>query len=292
MFRPRQASDPRDRVYAYLSLMGGSISADYSLSHEEVFILWSRSLVEEYGDLLPLLRPVEVRQSPNLPTWVPDWCAKLDEADKTYGLTWLQFYPSFLAAGSARATTRPSPTGLTLDLQGLVLDQVMEVSDVSSTEQSVLETVSWWQGIGKRTGTPNNREYPRGGSYSRAAWCTVQGGFFFPKQGYAGRIGSTDDAEAQFMETLNHCSLKDVVGYRQSAFTTREGMIGLANRGIQIGDDVCILSGGKMPFIVRKADGRGSDAACYSYIGQAYVHGIMDGEAMEEGRELEWISLV
>lgn len=42
-------------------------------------------------------------------------------------------------------------------------------------------------------------------------------------------------------------------------------------------DSICIFLGGRVPFVIRpKADGQ------YQFIGECYVHGLMDGEAMND----------
>jgi hypothetical protein len=42
------------------------------------------------------------------------------------------------------------------------------------------------------------------------------------------------------------------------------------------GDVVCILLGCDFPVLLRKVDGH------YTFIGECYAHGIMDGEAMKD----------
>jgi hypothetical protein len=47
-------------------------------------------------------------------------------------------------------------------------------------------------------------------------------------------------------------------------------------RGSEIGDTICILLGGCVPFVLRDTgDGY------FKFIGECYIHGIMDGEAMD-----------
>jgi hypothetical protein len=43
----------------------------------------------------------------------------------------------------------------------------------------------------------------------------------------------------------------------------------------KVGDYVCIIPGCAVPFIVREDDEK------YVLIGECYIHGIMDGEAMD-----------
>jgi hypothetical protein len=67
-------------------------------------------------------------------------------------------------------------------------------------------------------------------------------------------------------------------------FTTHSGLTGLANPGLESGDVVYVLLGGKMPFVLRPTPERLNGEILHEYVSQAYVHGIMDGEVMKEGR--------
>lgn len=55
--------------------------------------------------------------------------------------------------------------------------------------------------------------------------------------------------------------------------------MGLAPPTVKEGDEICILFGGCVPFILRKRPENG----LYQYIGEAYVSDIMDGEAISKG---------
>ncbi|KAI4640795.1 hypothetical protein J4E93_008387 [Alternaria ventricosa] len=58
-------------------------------------------------------------------------------------------------------------------------------------------------------------------------------------------------------------------------FVTGAGRVGIGPRCMQPGDVIVVLRGGRKPFILRKkSDG-------YWLLGEAYVHGIMDGEAVQ-----------
>jgi hypothetical protein len=62
----------------------------------------------------------------------------------------------------------------------------------------------------------------------------------------------------------------------RSFFRTQKGYMGLGPNVIEIGDLVCILFGGHVPFILRPKNGY------FLLVGEAYVHGIMEGEAFEK----------
>jgi hypothetical protein len=57
---------------------------------------------------------------------------------------------------------------------------------------------------------------------------------------------------------------------------TKEGRLALAPKRAEIGDVVCVLPGAQTAHVIRRQDnGR------YRLVGDCYVHGLMDGEAME-----------
>jgi len=85
--RSMSASDPRDRVFALLSLLGSSLNIrdkliDYSQSSERVFTSVGNLLLSQVGLLLlTATRHSHVRE---MPSWVPDW-------SQNYYCDWLRF---------------------------------------------------------------------------------------------------------------------------------------------------------------------------------------------------------
>lgn len=68
---------------------------------------------------------------------------------------------------------------------------------------------------------------------------------------------------------------------------TKTGLIGTLPWDTKEGDLVCVLYGGQTPFVLR------SDESCpgkYHFVGDCYVHGIMEGEALSMGlKEREFV---
>ncbi|KAH7322449.1 heterokaryon incompatibility protein-domain-containing protein, partial [Stachybotrys elegans] len=63
-------------------------------------------------------------------------------------------------------------------------------------------------------------------------------------------------------------------------FRTREGYIGVtSSQRAQIGDRVALVQGGFMPLLLRPADG-----SSWSLVGDAYIHGMMLGEAFDPNK--------
>jgi hypothetical protein len=67
---------------------------------------------------------------------------------------------------------------------------------------------------------------------------------------------------------------------KRSFLTTERGYMGLGPSRTQAGDLVCILKGALVPFVVRIAQ---NDS--FTFLGEAYVHGIMNGEFVLESHE-------
>ncbi|KAF5720992.1 het-6OR heterokaryon incompatibility (het-6OR allele) [Fusarium mundagurra] len=65
-------------------------------------------------------------------------------------------------------------------------------------------------------------------------------------------------------------------------FITEKGYIGTGPCCLEPGDSVCILFGGDTPYIVRTSSPSSDE---YLFLGNAYVHGIMEGEAITTWEE-------
>jgi hypothetical protein len=82
IFRGQQASDPRDKVYAFIGMAsdGCGIPIDYKCSKRAVYLRTTRML-RLHSSLLSVLLAVEspdrpIASRPELPSWVPDWTTK------------------------------------------------------------------------------------------------------------------------------------------------------------------------------------------------------------------------
>jgi hypothetical protein len=66
---------------------------------------------------------------------------------------------------------------------------------------------------------------------------------------------------------------------------TIRGYIGLVPLNAEIGDFVVILNGGDVPFILRSAS---RDANKARLVGESYIHGFMNGQAMKDKERKEF----
>jgi hypothetical protein len=61
-------------------------------------------------------------------------------------------------------------------------------------------------------------------------------------------------------------------------FCTVKGGLGLGPSRTKRGNFVVIFHGGRTPFVIRKSQSSCPDSQTYRIVGEAYVHGFMDGE--------------
>jgi len=63
-------------------------------------------------------------------------------------------------------------------------------------------------------------------------------------------------------------------------FVTESGLLGVAPSNVRVGDLICVMLGGKMPFGLREMGGEH-----YQLVEEAYLHGYMDGRAIDLAHE-------
>jgi hypothetical protein len=78
--------------------------------------------------------------------------------------------------------------------------------------------------------------------------------------------------------------LKSTVGRRLFLTSDPIGLMGLAPEEAEAGDVIAVLYGANVPFIIRKAGQTENGETCWKLVGDSYVHGIMDGEAVSLGK--------
>ena len=289
-----QATDPRDKIIALLGLvedMGPRtyvpIKPDYSKPVADLFRDVTGQLVVE-DRALYLLSSVEDasdRKTHELPSWVPDF--------NVWGRVSMLGMPTnrvkFRAAAKTVPSVRWTAGSDVLAVDGHHHDFVEAVStnalEYLPDKRRLLDWLEIAEPLMRTKGLSMN-----------AFWRTLignNGGEVYPapeayQKHFESFLGLTDQPNHKnrgFSETrqikgahapnpsLYQASLAYIAPHRKF-FTTEKGFIGLGPRSMRRGDSVCILSGGAVPFILRKVQDH------YKLIGESYVHGIMEGEAI------------
>ena len=99
-----------------------------------------------------------------------------------------------------------------------------------------------------------------------------------PSHDFAGRFEAwigNDEGRAEYARPYSDAAVWRCIN--RSFVITEKGYLGLAPSGARKGDVISVLRGGYVPFVLRKGDH--SD---WKLVGEAYVHGIMDGSWVRE----------
>ena len=306
-------TDSRDRVYGMLGLGTGPysklVNPNYYLAPEQVCVEVALRSLERTGKFEFLSHLFE-HQNKKLPSFVPNWTGQFKWFD-IYSL-WLRNVRNFHASGNTMAQYRLHDRGI-LAVQGVIVDRV-----VASCYACLIDRIRDPDYLAEflELACPNNSfQEPYADTNEPcllALWQTLNGGMHMVLEDsnrYQRRLrGSTDVSRffkfVEFMTSehraelwsteIEHILLDIETGTRsRSLFRTQNGLLGIGPGKCQVDDSVVVLLGGNMPYIVRDAPNRLS-TPCFTISGDAYVHGIMDGEALltQDGSPKELTEIV
>lgn len=106
---------------------------------------------------------------------------------------------------------------------------------------------------------------------------SVLEGFELLKAGF-----ESDEARDSISPKLGSYTIYMGDQFKRRPFLSEQGYVGLAPSHAEAGDVIVIIYGAIVPFILREVGNGG-----YNLVGEAYVHGIMDGEYIENGPSTE-----
>ena len=292
-----KATDPRDHIFAILGLTDSATETeylvDYSKSATEIFASTVSFYLHKNQNLDILLLHKNCRTDPKLPSWVPDWSCP---SDKTFSILNRKRYQA--SRGSA-VDYKLDKDLWQLSLKGLQISKVKSVYE-SKQDTQIFKAAS--------SDALCVRRYGKGYSMANVVWRTLVADVERP--GNKGRDESRrwpkDDNDWMFRlqrlqagkDESSHDEIRELEGKLENwKFSTRfmerrriilssHGHLGMAPETSAEGDLICKFAGATMPFLIRPKLG----TEHYLYIGEAYVHGIMDGEAWNE-KTLEYFTL-
>jgi hypothetical protein len=297
-FRHRESKDPRDKIYGVLGLQNLlHIAPNYDQHFSQVYMDLTLQFINISLNLLVLVgdnNHAHFRHL-DLPSWTVDW-RQSSMAAHRYRYRFYQ-YRSFCA--SNRTTASPQLlNGSSLKLRGHRIDAIASIaySDTFEKGSDVYHPLQQFS-LSHRSSFPPKDIYPLGGTNEDAFWRTMINDRVIDQEGIrpvtkgeeahfhtfssAFRAWSSEDAYHR-VATACEASL-----HSRSFFSTQKGYIGTGPITAKVGDEVWVLFGGNVPFVVRRASsssGRDGSANAEELtcelIGDCYVHGIMNGEAM------------
>ncbi|TID04564.1 Heterokaryon incompatibility protein 6, OR allele [Colletotrichum higginsianum] len=311
-YTQRQATDPRDRVYALLPWVGHALesvaSSDYEVSYEELYGRVTADLIRFDRSLLPLMGRPPGEVPLEGPSWVLDW-VRMEKgiAETADGLNfWVSnlFHDEFDACRGLPAmetSTLVSDDGRRLHLRGFCVDTVA-MAAVPSTE-----TLGDEDELGGYTAEPLVARWRR---YMAADVLDL-----LARQEGSDRNTAMDKLlrlNQEIEEVLNGMMISEekedpgIEGLmlrdswrgnwlacgKRDVFITSSVGFGLGPCSMRPGDEVWVLCEGRMPFLLRpvreEGDGGGElltvpgRSGVYRLVGECYMHSVMEGQAVEE----------
>ncbi|PMD67515.1 HET-domain-containing protein [Hyaloscypha bicolor E] len=314
-FRYCGATDPRDKVFALLGLAididGSDLDANYSLELEDLYKRVVRVMISQHRNLDVLGHVLGMGlldgsdRKVTFPSWTPDWRMKVTATPFQEILTMNGEANFYSASGTSTPNFSFSPDFQILTLEGFVfgtlqhLEEVLEDlgslfgNDFNEANQH-LTVIQRWE---ERALEEPVTLCPYLGKTGRldAFWRTLTADAFLGQRKapdeifkqfevWSGRtdLASVIDPEDLPTQYINYAtpfvrSLDEASSGRRF-LVSDGGYMGLAPQSAEEADLICVLLGGQTPFVLRPRED------LYELIGPCYVHGIMDGEAMEQSR--------
>jgi hypothetical protein len=325
-----QASDPRDRLFALYGLETNAeelgLRVDYSKTCGEVYEETARALLRKYG-LVVLSYCSGQRQYHSkltLPSWVPNWEEYITPPIHAFPSTGRKYNSDSKFFSVSGSTSQPKLPSCHLDgkleltavqvgvIAGTGSSWPFSPLTVADTGRSHEAEHRWVNDIQSLVGL-HMSDY-RSELHSEqmsAVWrIAVADHLHKPGLGYT-RATVEDaggyDAYVQLLELSNRSTGHENYSqtrktlerqswdYRKSLVNcamqrrpicSEDGRVGIGPDLCQADDIICVFHGARIPFIVRKCE-----SGEYRLIGEAYVHGIMDGEYIAENPRAETLVL-
>lgn len=263
-----RVTDPRDRIYAFMSLLSHRklfprLKPNYEVPSINVYQDFACGYLSTNGDLdiLHFVHNDETTLECNFPSWIPRWDVRL--------------YSSYLGSlnnyhrSSRRISSRLSSSEVTvsldqttLGLRAIIMDTVAFTArgfDKNVTTPG--DVASLWQSLSKRqvpfpySCSPLRAflEIFRCGVYRGILkeWKILESAYMqLLQHGHCQEEGSNDSAEY-----FHKLRMEDV--HNKSFLVSDRGYYGLAPSVVKEGDICCIIFGTRSPFILRRTDREG-----------------------------------
>ncbi|KIN03398.1 hypothetical protein OIDMADRAFT_117507 [Oidiodendron maius Zn] len=309
LFAHTRATMERDKLFALLGLAydsgNGDFNPDYDSPLEEIILRYAKAFVLG-GQAMDLLYRAGVSKSYRFCSWIPRLTK--EEFPKTIS-TWDTDHGDF-HAGLQTPPKAVNLTNMVLAVKGYSIDIITSIDIVRMETGSVLSFYDAMTDFRKlldyvtdyRTGETREDllfKLPIGNARRPHLESTIdklhsyrvfsnQDKVSWPDNLRTSVFSVSYDKDPSKYHEIPPETQKLVSKYWQTAAAfsnrmssaafcfTRERFVGLVPDAAAVGDKICLLHGGKVPFVIRQ---RGQ---MYRLIGECYIHGIMYGEAITD----------
>lgn len=311
-----EALDPKDHVYGILGLLQrytdtkeipATLLPNYEAPLADVFREATRFAITESGDLTALYELYHRAEDGNSewPTWVPRWDRKFDFEEDAAVFGSRDFKANNDIWLNLLLLEVDDPN--ILPVEGFVVDSITDLSPVirilsrkkTSAEEEFMKLIEPAYAMTSRVNGHRTTDQS-----NRAIACTLVASVGIHRVRMdENECATLYEAYRQYIETsnippwipeLSNASSELEIRaseYRQAMFgacdcrrlfSTASGFFGLGPQTMKPGDILAILYGSLLPFVLRPS--RDSRGATHELVGSCYVHGIMDGEAVQAHR--------
>ncbi|KAK7419749.1 hypothetical protein QQX98_003121 [Neonectria punicea] len=292
--RPRtqvlDCKDPRDKIWGLLGIATDAdelgLKASYTISAEVVYETTARTLLRQGRvDVLKWCRTRQARPH----SWVPNWELPIRNPwSEDLGV------PLFKATGTKQQPKSDETQSVlpgSIRLHGILVDTITDTGSLwragidDNFDQTVFRTI-----VRDLVAFLEKSRYPEE-QRTDAAWRIPIGDKEF-QDSNPYFVRATQRSEKQFQALTSRTMDSDMMaatysyqacmGYNFMAkpILSGTGYVGICPSEVEPGDLVVLLFGASTPFVLRsRPGGQGG----YLLVGEAYVYGIMDGEAVNEG---------
>jgi Heterokaryon incompatibility protein (HET) len=298
--REFQTTDPLDRIYAMLGFTAFTkwnlcIPIDYAFPKMKLYTIVAAQMIEKHGlAVLSYVQHIDVVDE-NSPSWVPSWDCKYFSYTIGYANDGIQ--PPWSASKSISAQTGFDLPRAVLKLGGIIVDTCDRAIQIEVIQDE------WFESELLNLYTSNEfpiAEPPTGQTRLQVLSATLVAGHRMIKKcqccdearimccdlaAYLVRCGEksgqSDKITQEVKDLAEHgdgetfrIAARNYCWYR-SIFSSKKGYCGIGSNCTRPGDLICVLFGGRVPYILRP---KGNDYQC---LGEAYIHGLMNGEVVD-----------
>ncbi|KAI9710900.1 MAG: hypothetical protein M1820_002335 [Bogoriella megaspora] len=309
--RAMLATDDRDKVLAVIGLAANLDLAKFDASYEESpEQLFTRTTLHVLStpqglDIFSLSGIGNPLKLTGLPSWVADY-STVDPRHGVY-LGPIARFRGYRATGDSLVSLKTSADLKLVAIRGRLVNHVATTSrkrpaffpnneDMPTAKRSAAENIYWFKqtiamvrGLGKRSA-----QYPTGEDWIDAYWRTI---IYNITQEYTPPPSHYRDSFRAFIVKMwimllldQNGAFPDTDGTMEEFvrgefvfFITANGYIVLGPPGMSNNDKVCLLLGGKVPFLLREIGKDPNGENNYALVGECYVHGLMNGEGLDMG---------
>lgn len=302
--RHKLCRDPRDKIYGLLALLEDGqaldLRPDYTMPVNELYRKVTQVIItQSNGDLHYLTGSGTGSNSYELPTWVRDFAAPLHPVRASNERNRFNKYNLYSASGETNSEATVFGKNI-LCLSGTFVDSVSSIGNTIDYRdwnhpQGVLYGVQAWAEL---AGVSISDTCCAPGSAQERFWRTIMADSYVDDDEYA-RIPAASHAElsSRFptvkssidqgrdpLVTPNVFAFWSAISWR-TFFMTDGGHMCLCFPHVQPGDEVWVLAGGKLPFVLRPFDEAtntaGEPTRMCRLVGECYLDGFVDGEALQ-----------